>query len=238
MREYELVYVIQPDATPEREQEIHTRADGLIEGAGSRVLLRDDWGKRKLAYEIKSFQKGHYFQLNFLGNGAEVAELERSLRLDQDVLRFLSIQADDKVKDVEARINEAAEQAKEQARRREERARIEAERELEREQERARMQTENEELAARQADQAGAVTDAGSREDEQQSAAAPIEAAEPEVVPAVVVEAAEPEAESKPQAQPEPEAAEPEAESKPQAQPEPEAPEPEAESKPQPEPEK
>jgi small subunit ribosomal protein S6 len=148
VREYELVYVIQPDATPEREQEIHARADGLIEGAGSRVLLRDDWGKRKLAYEIKSFQKGHYFQLNFLGNGAEVAELERSLRLDQDVLRFLSIQANDKVKDVEARINEAAEQAQEQARRREERARIEAERELEREQERARMQTEDEELAA------------------------------------------------------------------------------------------
>ncbi len=148
MREYELVYVIQPDATSEREQEIHDRADGLIAGDGSRVLLRDDWGKRKLAYEIKSFQKGHYFQLNFLGNGSEVSGLERSLRLDQDVLRFLSIQVTDDVKDVEARIQEAAEQAKEQARRHEERARIEAERELEREQERARMEAERGEAAA------------------------------------------------------------------------------------------
>ena len=180
MREYELVYVIQPDATPEREQEIHARADGLIEAGDSRVLLRDDWGKRKLAYEIKSFQKGHYFQLNFLGNGSEVSELERSLRLDQDVLRFLSIQVTDKVKDVEARIKEAAEQAEEQARRREERARIEAERELEREQERARMQTESERRAEASAD-AGGSTEADSSGDEPLPSAAPIAAEEPEV---------------------------------------------------------
>ena len=148
VREFELIYVIQPDATSEREQEIHGRADTVIEGAGSRVLLREDWGKRKLAYEIKSFQKGHYFQLNFLGNGSEVAELERSLRIDQDVLRFLSIQVSDDVVDVEARVKEATEQAEEQARRREERARIEAERELEREQERARMEAERAEASA------------------------------------------------------------------------------------------
>lgn len=132
MREYELIYVIQPDATAEREQEIHARTDGLLEGAGARVLLRDDWGKRKLAYEIKSFQKGHYFQLNFLASGSEINELERSLRLDADILRFLSIQANDHVEDVEARLSEAAQQAEELERRREERAKIEAEREKER----------------------------------------------------------------------------------------------------------
>ncbi len=138
MREYELVYVIQPDATPEREEEIHDRTDALIMNAGGQFLLRDDWGKRKLAYEIKNFQKGHYFQLEFLGKGTEIAELERSLRLDADVLRFLSIQVNDEVEDIESRIQQAAKQAEEQARRREERARVEAERE----QERARMEAE------------------------------------------------------------------------------------------------
>ncbi len=195
MREYELVYVIQPDATPEREQEIHARADGVIEAADSQVLLRDDWGKRKLAYEIKSFQKGHYFQLNFLGNGSEVSELERSLRLDQDVLRFLSIQVTDNVKDVEGRVKEAAEQAEEQARRREERARIEAERELEREQERARMQTESEHLR-KASDDADGPTEAASSGDEPPPSAAPIAAEEPEVAKASeseVPEASKPE---------------------------------------------
>ena len=181
MREFELIYVIQPDATPEREQEIHGRADRVIEDAGSRVLLWEDWGKRKLAYEIKSFQKGHYFQLNFLGNGSEVSELERSLRLDQDVLRFLSIQVTDNVKDVEARVKEATEQAEEQARRREERARIEAEREQEREQERARMEAERaKESAGGGSDQAGD-SSADRAADEPLPGAAPIAATESEV---------------------------------------------------------
>ena len=180
MREFELIYVIQPDATPEREQEIHARADGLIEGAGSRVLLREDWGKRKLAYEIKSFQKGHYFQLNFLGNGSEVAELERSLRLDQDVLRFLSIQVTDNVKDVEARVKEATEQAAEQTRRREERARIEAEREKEREQERARMEAERAEKSTDEGSEQAGDSGADQAADEQPPSAAPIDAVESE----------------------------------------------------------
>ena len=132
MREYEFVYIIQPDATPEREAEIHGRLDQIIEAAGSQVLLRDDWGKRKLAYEIQDFQKGHYIQLNFLGSGTEIQELERAMRIDQDVLRFLTILAEEEVKDVEKRAEEARVQAEEQAKRREERARLEAERERER----------------------------------------------------------------------------------------------------------
>ncbi len=132
MREYELIYVIQPDATEEREAEIHGRIDQTIERAGSRVLVRDDWGKRKLAYEIQDFQKGHYLQLNFLGSGTEIQEIERGLRIDADVLRFLTIQANQEVKDVDARIEEARVQAEEQAKRREERARQEEERERER----------------------------------------------------------------------------------------------------------
>jgi small subunit ribosomal protein S6 len=161
VREYELIYVIQPDATPEREQEIHSRADEFIEGSGSaRVLLRDDWGKRKLAYEIRKFQKGHYFQLNFLGEGSEINELERGLRLDPDVLRFLSVQVDDSVKDVEARISEAAEQAAELARRQEERARLEAERE----QERARMEAERQ--AGLEKEDGGAAPELAVSEDE------------------------------------------------------------------------
>lgn len=137
MREYEFVYVIQPDATPEREAEIHGRIDQVIGDHNGRLLLRDDWGKRRLAYEIKKFQKGHYFQVNFLGLGKEVAEIERLMRIDADVLRFLTVQADDDVRDIETRIVEAKKQAEEQARRRAEREKERAQRE-EREKERER----------------------------------------------------------------------------------------------------
>jgi small subunit ribosomal protein S6 len=137
VREYEFVYVIQPDATPEREAEIHQRIDSVVSDQKGRFLLRDDWGKRRLAYEIKKFQKGHYFQVNFLGSGKEIGEIERLMRIDSDVLRYLSVLADEDVKDVETRVVEAAKQAEEQARRRAEREAERAARE-EREKERER----------------------------------------------------------------------------------------------------
>ena len=128
MREYDLIYIIQPDATREREVEIHAKVDSFVSEGGGTHLLRDDWGKRKLAYEIHKFQKGHYFQLSFLGNGAFVPDMERQLRLDVDVLRFLTVLANDNVKDIEARVTQAREYEAEQARRREERELLEAER--------------------------------------------------------------------------------------------------------------
>jgi small subunit ribosomal protein S6 len=128
VREYELVYLIQPDATPEREKEIHSRLDEAVARSEGTVLLRDDWGKRRLAYEIRKFQKGHYVLLSFLGEGAIVSELERLLRLDPDILRFLTVKVADEVKDVEARIVRARQEEAERARHREERERQEAER--------------------------------------------------------------------------------------------------------------
>jgi small subunit ribosomal protein S6 len=128
VREYEFIYIIQPDAASERETEIHAKVDAVVSRAGATHLLRDDWGKRKLAYEIRKFQKGHYFQVNFLGDGSFVPDLERMLRLDVDVLRFLTVMADENVKDIDARIAKARQHEAEQARRREERERLEAER--------------------------------------------------------------------------------------------------------------
>jgi small subunit ribosomal protein S6 len=60
-------------------------------------------GKKKLAFEIKRFQKGHYLSLLYLDSGKAVAELERSLRLDESILRFLTVRKLDRVDDVEGR---------------------------------------------------------------------------------------------------------------------------------------
>ena len=128
MREYELVYVLHPDLTPEREAEIHAKLDEIILKGTGIILLRDDWGKRKLAYEINKLQKGHYFVLNFIADGAFNGDLERELRLNADAIRFMTILANEKVKDIEGRIAEAKTQAIEQARRREQREREAAER--------------------------------------------------------------------------------------------------------------
>ena len=64
--------VVQPDAGPERHKELSSRVSDAIAAGGGLTLLWDDWGKRKLAYEIKKFQKGHYVLVNFLGDRATV----------------------------------------------------------------------------------------------------------------------------------------------------------------------
>jgi ribosomal protein S6 len=120
--------VVQPDAEPERLAEIHARVESAIEGGQGRTLLRDDWGKRRLAYEIQKFQKGHYFLVEMLGDGKFISELERGMRLDPDVLRYLTILVDEQVKDVPARVERAEKEAAEHAERRAERERLERER--------------------------------------------------------------------------------------------------------------
>ena len=150
MREYELIYVVQPDATDERLKQIHDRVDAAITGGQGMVLLRDDWGKRKLSYEIAKFQKGHYFHLAMLGDGKFIAEMERLLRIDPDVLRFLTVLVAEEVPDIDARVERAVEQAAEQARRREEREKLEAERE------RIRAEVQAREADARPADEGSA----------------------------------------------------------------------------------
>ena len=65
-------------------------------------------GRRRLAYEIRNFQKGQYFTLFFLDAGHAVPELERALRIDDSILRYLTVLANPNVVDVEARKVEAA----------------------------------------------------------------------------------------------------------------------------------
>jgi len=107
LREYEFTFVVQPEISDEGVQAISQRFEGILAGHGSEKLFYEDWGRRRLAYEIKNFQKGHYQVLHFLSDGKVVPELERSARLDDSILRFLTVLANDDVVDIEARRGEA-----------------------------------------------------------------------------------------------------------------------------------
>ena len=174
MREYEFVYVIQPDAEPERVAEIHARVESDIEGGQGRILLRDDWGKRRLAYEIQKFQKGHYFLVEMLGDGKFISELERGMRLDPDVLRYLTILVDPQVKDVPARVQRAEKEAAEHAERRAERERLDRER-----QERERVETAARATAAAEAQAAAEAAEAKAKDEAASAAEAEAQSAAP-----------------------------------------------------------
>ena len=106
MREYEFTFVVQPEISDEGVQAISQRFEGILANHHSEKIFYEDWGRRRLAYEIGNFQKGHYQVLHFLSDGKVVPELERSARLDDSILRFLTVLANENVVDVEARRTE------------------------------------------------------------------------------------------------------------------------------------
>ena len=152
VREYETTFIVQPEISDEGCGELLGRIDGLLEREGATRLLHDDQGKRRLAYEIRKFQKGRYVTTYFLDEGKAVAPLERLLRLDESVLRFLTVVRDERVADVESRKALAAEEERIRA----ERARERAEREAE--EERARQAAAQQAAAERAAAEASAAT--------------------------------------------------------------------------------
>ncbi len=129
MREYETTFIVQPEISDEGCSELLERVDGVLEREGATRLLHDDQGKRRLAYEIRKFQKGRYVTTYYLDEGKAVAPLERSLRLEESVLRFLTVLRSQEVADIEARKALAAEEERIRAERARERAEREAEEE-------------------------------------------------------------------------------------------------------------
>ncbi len=156
MREYETTFIVQPEISSEGIEAICGRLDGILESQGAGRLLYDDLGRRRLAYEIRKFQKGHYLTLMYLDEGKVVPEIERALRLDDSVLRFLTVLVKEQVPDIEARKAEAAELEQERARKAAERAVREAE-DAAREAEEAAKATE--EAARRATEDAAKVTE-------------------------------------------------------------------------------
>jgi small subunit ribosomal protein S6 len=133
MREYETTFIVQPEISDEGAQELLTRVDGILERSGAIRLLHDDQGKRRLAFDIQKFQKGRYVTTYYLSDGSAVSPVERALRLEESVLRFLTVMADPEVIDIEARKARAAEDERRHAERARERAQREAEEERARE---------------------------------------------------------------------------------------------------------
>jgi small subunit ribosomal protein S6 len=165
VREYETTLIVQPEISDEGIEALRDRLDGVLEKGGAIRLLYDDLGKRRMAYEIQNFQKGRYVMLQFLDEGGIISDLERALRLEDSVIRFMSVQVSDFVEDVPARQAIAVEQERIRAQKAAERAAREAEDAARQEAEEAARQEA--EAAARkqaEADEAARLAAAGDAE--------------------------------------------------------------------------
>lgn len=95
MRRYETIVIIDPDLSKEAEAPILERVNDLIPQLGGSLIETDDWGIRKLAYDIKKKNRGHYVRLDFCGDGTLVQEMERFFKIDDKVLKFMTVLLDE-----------------------------------------------------------------------------------------------------------------------------------------------
>src|SRR5215831_11776105 len=104
-REYETIYVLRPNTTNEQVAEVNTRIKGVIESMGGKIIKVDNWGKRRLAYEVAKERKGIYLYWQYLAQPGVVEECERNLRMLDNVIRYLTTKVDENI-DVTARPTE------------------------------------------------------------------------------------------------------------------------------------
>ncbi len=97
MRRYETIVIVDPDLGEERRAPIFDRIRELIPQKGGLLVEFDEWGARKMAYEIKKKKRGFYLRADYCGTGELVKEMERQFRIDDRVLKYMTILLEDDV---------------------------------------------------------------------------------------------------------------------------------------------
>ena len=91
MRDYELVYIVNPQVAEENLTKVNDKVNQFIVARGGQVEKVDAWGKRRLAYPIGPFKEGIYFLTYFKLNAPQAQDLESSLRTTEDIIRHLVV---------------------------------------------------------------------------------------------------------------------------------------------------
>jgi small subunit ribosomal protein S6 len=94
-RKYELVYIASPEATDEQVADLHTQVEAIVQRIGGQIEKTDNWGRRKLAYEIGRHKEGTYVLEVILGGGDLMKEIDRRLKVTDLVIRHLIVRVDE-----------------------------------------------------------------------------------------------------------------------------------------------
>jgi small subunit ribosomal protein S6 len=94
-RKYELVYVVSPDATEEQVTDLHAQVDAIVQRMSGQLEKTENWGRRKLAYEIGRHKEGTYVLEVILGTGELMKEIDRRLKVSELVMRHLVVRVDE-----------------------------------------------------------------------------------------------------------------------------------------------
>jgi len=91
---YENVFIARQDISSAQAEALTEQFSNLIAEQGGKVTKKEQWGLRNIAYRIKKNRKGHYVLMNIEAPAAAVIEMERQMRINEDVLRYLTVRVD------------------------------------------------------------------------------------------------------------------------------------------------
>jgi small subunit ribosomal protein S6 len=94
-RTYELMFIVNPDAGDEDVLKLSEGVQKIITSQGGSITKTEMMGKRQLAYEINHKKNGTYVLLEVEGSGAEIAEVERRMRVNDQILRYMTVRVDE-----------------------------------------------------------------------------------------------------------------------------------------------
>lgn len=94
-RTYEVMYIVDPDASDDKIGKLNEAVGKLIEKEGGTIVRFDDAGRRKMAYPIKKKTEGYYVLYEIEGSGQEIAELERRMRVNDMIVRYITVRVDE-----------------------------------------------------------------------------------------------------------------------------------------------
>ncbi|WP_310599840.1 30S ribosomal protein S6 [Desulfobulbus sp.] len=95
MRHYETTYILRPNLGEDQCTEIIDRTNAIVTNDGGAIICLDRWGVKRLAYEINREIQGYYVYMNYAAPGKTVDEIERIFRIDDRVLRYLTVKLGD-----------------------------------------------------------------------------------------------------------------------------------------------
>ena len=92
---YEHIYLARQDVSPQQVEELTNTLTSVIDQNGGKVTKNEYWGLKSLSYRIKKNRKAHYSLLNINAPAPAVAEMERQMRINEDILRFMTVRVDE-----------------------------------------------------------------------------------------------------------------------------------------------
>lgn len=98
MRVYEVLFIVAPNTEESDLEALVTQMSDVATNQGAQITKVDRMGRRRLAYQIQKFNEGHYVVLTVEGTGAEIAEVERRMRVTDAIIRYITIRIDEDLK--------------------------------------------------------------------------------------------------------------------------------------------